>query len=228
MAEFAETVKPGKAVKVRSMFRVDVDSDARGARRMFEIERALGIQATYYFRLSTIDRALIAEMIGARHGSRLSFRRAFDLARRRGLRNATDGERYRSELRNEFREQLFPFRSAPACRREHRGPWRFPQPQAGRLQQRFLDRPMLDELGIVAEAYELWLVDRFRSRVADRPPPLWWRPMPPAEVLAQAGGAKSRGASAPMGARSVRQYLRRFRTGWAEAEYRLSLLRRSG
>ena len=42
--------------------RHDIDTDVGGARAFFEIEKALGIRASYYFRLSTIDRDLMREI----------------------------------------------------------------------------------------------------------------------------------------------------------------------
>lgn len=44
------------------MQRHDIDTDVGGARAFFEIEKALGIRASYYFRLSTIDRDLMREI----------------------------------------------------------------------------------------------------------------------------------------------------------------------
>lgn len=44
------------------VLRHDVDIDCQGARRMFEIEKKLGVTSTYYFRNSTQDIKLISEM----------------------------------------------------------------------------------------------------------------------------------------------------------------------
>jgi hypothetical protein len=47
----------------------------------------------------------------------------------------------------------------------------------------FVDRALLDELGLIAEVYEPWLVSRITARVADRAAPLWWYPFSPEEAL---------------------------------------------
>jgi len=44
------------------ILRHDVDIDVQGAERMFEIEKRLGVNATYYFRNTTKDYALIKKM----------------------------------------------------------------------------------------------------------------------------------------------------------------------
>lgn len=187
MAAFAETAKQGKPFESPiCVLRVDVDSDARGAGRMFEIERALGIHATYYFRLSTIDRALIARM--TEHGTEVGyhFEELSALARRHGVRNAEMAKAAREELRRHFRANFAAFRGrtgvAPKTIAAHGD---FLNRRLGLFNNAFLDRPMLDELGIVAEVYELWLGRHISLRVADRAAPLWWRPCSPAEALAQ-------------------------------------------
>lgn len=44
------------------LHRHDIDTDVGGARIFFEIEKSLGVRSTYYFRLSTVDAALIREI----------------------------------------------------------------------------------------------------------------------------------------------------------------------
>src|SRR5262245_600214 len=51
--------------------RHDIDTDVGGARAFFEIEKSLGIRATYYFRLNTIDRDLMREING--YGSEVGY-----------------------------------------------------------------------------------------------------------------------------------------------------------
>lgn len=55
----ANSIAPDAKVFVH---RHDIDTDVGGARAFFEIEKALGIRASYYFRLSTIDRDLMREI----------------------------------------------------------------------------------------------------------------------------------------------------------------------
>ena len=44
------------------IIRHDIDSDISIARKMFEIEKRLGVKSTYYFRLCTIDKKLIKDI----------------------------------------------------------------------------------------------------------------------------------------------------------------------
>ena len=230
MADFAAALRKGtRPAGHVALLRVDVDSDPWGARRMFEAERALGIRATYYFRLSTIDRALIAEMVG--HGTEVGyhFEEASTLARRRGLRSAAEVERYRSALREEFKANLLLFRKrAGVSPRTAAGHGDFLNRKLGLSNTFFVDRALLDQSGLVAEAYEAWLVKQISARIADRPPPQNWHPKPPHEVLERRPAVMSLVVHPRQWVRSpsanARADLERI---WAEAEYRVSVLRRS-
>jgi len=168
------------------ILRVDVDTDPCGAGKMFEIEQELGLRSSYYFRLSTIDRALIARM--ALHGSEAGyhFEELSTLARRRGLRRGFDIDQIRNELRRNFRDNVGRFREltggAPRTVAAHGD---FLNRRLGVMNNAFLDRQILDELGIVAEIYGSGQWQRGSVRVADRPGPVWWRPSPPQTLLEQ-------------------------------------------
>lgn len=53
------------------VLRHDIDTDPGTARRMFEIERSLGVRASYYFRLTTLDTRLMVEI--EKYGSEASY-----------------------------------------------------------------------------------------------------------------------------------------------------------
>lgn len=185
MADFACSVRAGNPPEAQAaLLRVDVDSDPRGAGRMFEVERELGIRSTYYFRLSTMDRRLAAAM--AQRGTEVGyhFEEASTLARRRGLRSAADVERCRDILREHFRENVMLFgKGAGVTPRTVAAHGDFLNRKLGISNNFFIDGALLEELSIVAEAYQKWLVSRISARIADRPPPQNWQPHPPQEVL---------------------------------------------
>lgn len=233
MADFARLVRGRNPLEGRlALLRIDVDSDPRGAARMFEVERELGIRSTYYFRLSTIDVALIGRM--TQHGTEVGyhFEEASNLARRRGIRSAAEVERCRDILREDFRENvtLFGKRAGvtPLTVAAHGD---FLNRKLGISNNFFIDDALLDELGIIAEAYQKWLVSRVVARIADRPPPQNWQPQPPEEVLKNTPAVL-------LLVMHPRQWVRNPRANacadidrvWAETEYRLKRLRagRSG
>jgi hypothetical protein len=185
LADFALAVQSGAPPQDKAaILRVDVDSDPRGARRMFEVERALDIRATYYFRLTTIDQPLIAAM--TQYGTEVGyhFEELSAMARRRGFRGLADVESARDELRQEFRNDFAQFqRQTGVCPRTIASHGDFLNRRLALRNNWFVDRALLNELGIIAEAYEPWLVSRISARAADRPAPMWWYPQSPEEAL---------------------------------------------
>ena len=185
LAEFAQAARSGAVPDGKvAILRVDVDSNSRGARRMFEVERALGIRATHYFRLATIDRALIAEMTKHETEVGYHFEELSALARRRAFRNLADVEPAREELRRAFRKNLERFRQeADVSPRTVAAHGDFLNRRLGLRNNWFVDRALLEEMGLLAEVYEPWLVSRVSARVSDRAAPLWWYPSSPEEAL---------------------------------------------
>lgn len=185
MAKFAETIQAGASFGGPvCILRIDVDTDPEGAARMFAVEREMGVHATYYFRLRTIDRALIARMI--RHGTEVGyhFEELSTLALRQGLRPGFNIDPLREELRQQFRLNVEGFRTASGVMpRTVAAHGDFLNRRLRLKNQQFVDHGFLDEFGIVAEAYEPWLVSRISERVADRPAPVWWHPGPPMSAL---------------------------------------------
>jgi len=229
LVEFANTIRAGNTTNAPTcLLRVDVDSDPRGAGRMFAVERELGIRSTYYFRLSTIDRALIAEMV--QHGTEIGyhFEEASTLARQRGYRSAADVEDAREELRAQFRANVAKFHErtgvTPRTVAAHGD---FLNRRLGVSNNCFVDRALLDELEISAEAYERWLVSHISARIADRPAPRHWHPYPPEVALASNPAVVSLIVHPRQWVRHSSSNARAdWERVWAEAEYGLNRWRR--
>jgi len=185
MAEFAELVKSGRPIEGPiCVLRVDVDSDPNGAGGMFEQECALNIRSTYYFRLSTIDQALIRKMVG--HGTEVGyhFEEIASFVRRRGLRRRQDVTVALPELREQFCRNFDRFsRETGVSPRTVAAHGDFLNRRLGVTNNEILDSVLMAELNIVAETYEPWLVSRISARVSDRPAPQWWHPCSPMEAL---------------------------------------------
>jgi peptidoglycan/xylan/chitin deacetylase (PgdA/CDA1 family) len=185
MADFARAVREKESFEGPiAILRVDVDSNPCGARRMFQLERALGIRATYYFRLATIERSVIEEM--AQHGTEIGyhFEELSTLARQRGFRGLPDVEPTRDELRQQFRHNFARFqRQTGISPRTIAAHGDFLNRRLGLRNNWFVDRPLMEEFRVIAEVYEPWLVSRITARVADRAAPAWWHPRSPEEAL---------------------------------------------
>jgi hypothetical protein len=166
------------------VLRVDIDSDAPGAARMFDIAAAEGVRGTYYFRLSTLDRSLAQHVRAQGSEAGYHFEELATFAKRHGLRNAEEVEAHVPAMRDEFRRNVMRFRDAAG---------EFPRTVAAHgdfLNRRFgirnsqiIDRPLMDEFAILAETSEPRLMGAVTARVSDRPAPRWWHPRSPIEAM---------------------------------------------
>jgi hypothetical protein len=183
--EFAQNVKAGRRHEAPlCVLRNDVDSDPGGASRMFEIDCAEGARATYYFRLATIDRALIDRILSRGGEVGYHFEELATFAKRSGLTSKAEIDAHLPEMRDEFRRNIVRFREAtgvsPRTIALHGD---FLNRRLAIRNNYILDRALMDEFGILAETYEPWLAAAVVARLADRPAPVWWHPRGPDETL---------------------------------------------
>jgi hypothetical protein len=181
MAEFAGALKANAPLAPPVfLLRCDVDSDPAGAARMFGTEQALGVRATYYFRLATVDRALIARM--ASYGTEVGyhFEEIATVAKQRGLGTKKQITPHLGEMRDAFRRNMAWFKAttgvSPRTIASHGD---FINRRLGIQNNLLLDQALMDEFGLVAETYEPWLMAAISTRVADRAAPQWWHPHDP-------------------------------------------------
>jgi hypothetical protein len=168
------------------VLRNDVDTDIFTARAMFETEKSLGVRSTYYFRLSTLDAALMKDMQD--HGMEVGyhFEEVATVVKRLGLRHPAEVKSNLDSIRAEFRQNIGVYKRAAGV---------FPKTVAShgdfanRLVQMtnslIIDSGVRDEFGILAEVYDEWLNKPVTLRLSDAVAPHWWSPMPLREALAK-------------------------------------------
>jgi hypothetical protein len=166
------------------VLRNDVDTDVSTARLMFQTERELGITATYYFRLSTIDVDLMRDMRD--HGTEVGyhFEEVATVAKRLGLRNSAEVESELENIRMEFRRNIETYRSMagvlPKTVASHGD---FCNRVLNVTNSCIIDNCIREEFGILAEVYDEWLNAPVTLRLSDKDAPDWWSPMPFREAL---------------------------------------------
>ena len=182
--EFAEIDRSAAFDQPVCLLRNDVDSNKTGVAQMFGCDRDEGVRATYFFRLSTIDRKLMDRIENHVGVVGYHFEEIASVAKRLGLNSRAQVDAHMEEIRDEFRRNIAQFHERtgriPLAVASHGD---FVNRRIGVSNSDLLTPALMEELGIVADAYG----DRFHraldARFSDFPPPQWWKPFDPVQVL---------------------------------------------
>jgi hypothetical protein len=178
----SRALDPGRRYLV---LRHDVDTDPRTAAAMWAIDRELGVASSYYFRLSTLDLALMADIASGGGEVSYHYEELATIIKRRRLRSRADAEASIPEARSCFAENLERLRAETGL------PMRVVASH-GDFVNRRLGIPnwvVLDDAGfrrevdVDLEAYDRILLDRLPAQHSDVPHPQYWVPGDPAEPV---------------------------------------------
>lgn len=165
--------------------RHDIDSDLRTARKMFDIETRYGVQASYYFRLSTLDFGLMREIEAAGSEASYHYEEVADFAKRHHLRDPAAVRSRFPEIAELFaanftriEQQLGSKMSTVASHGD------FANRRLAIINHELLrDQALRQRLGIACETYDSALLKRFDLYLSDRPYPQYFHPMSPFAAL---------------------------------------------
>jgi hypothetical protein len=181
-AEGAATAQPGAEDRVL-LLRHDVDTDVGRARRMFELERRLGLVGSWFFRRSTWDVPFMHELAAAGCDVGYHYEELADVIKERGVDTAAGAR----ELLPAARER---FRAAVARLRASSGLPLDVFAAHGDFANRVVDvsnTEVLDdaalraELGVRLEAYDV--EEHVAARSSDGVRPRGWRPEDPMAAM---------------------------------------------
>lgn len=167
------------------ILRHDVDTDPETARAMWKVERELQIRSTYYFRLSTLDVALIKELHEQGVEVGYHYEELATFAKLHGLRTRDEVMRAMGEIRNLFRENLRKVREKTSLPMENVA-------SHGDFVNRKLqcsnwillnDMDFRKEEGIKLEAYDEAFMRHVVSRHSDDAFPRLWKPESPQSAI---------------------------------------------
>jgi hypothetical protein len=152
--------------------RHDVDTDCTTARMLFYLEKKFGVKATYYFRLSTLDVRLMAEI--REYGSEVGYHyeELATYAKRFGLRSKDEVLKHIDPIRAEFErnfkdlEKRLGFKLNTVASHGD-----FANRKLGLLNTLILeDKALRERLSIECEAYDDILMSFFDVYLSDGPP----------------------------------------------------------
>ena len=165
--------------------RHDIDSDLRTAAKMFAIEARHGITASYYFRLSTLDFGLMREIEA--HGSEASyhFEEVAAFAKRHHIKDARVLRSRFPLIRAQFRRNLQAIERAL----ERKLTTVASHGDFANRRLKVINHEILDDAafrtrcGIACETYDDALLRQFDLYISDRPHPVYFHPMAPADAF---------------------------------------------
>jgi hypothetical protein len=158
------------------ILRHDIDTDAATARRMWEIEHSLGIAASFFFRLSTLDVPLMRAIDGAGGHASYHYEELATFAKRHHLKARQEVDDRIGEIREEFRRNLESLRGRTGLALDivaSHGD--FVNRRLG-VPNWFLltDPDFRRETGIELETYDDAIMDSVTSRHSDTLYPRYW------------------------------------------------------
>jgi hypothetical protein len=156
--------------------RHDIDTGIRTARKMWEIDKALGICSSYYFRLSTIDVELMREIDRSGGEASYHYEEIATEAKRQGLRRAEEIRGVMPAIQDVFRQNL------ECLRRETGAPMTIVASHGDWLNRRLgianwallEDREFRRRVGVELEVYDDVFRRHLKSRHSDSSYPRFW------------------------------------------------------
>lgn len=163
------------------VLRHDIDTDISTARSMWQIEKALGIKSSYFFRICTVDVDLMREIEGYGGSAGYHFEELATVAKLKGLKQPEEIMRTLPCMRDLFESNLTKLRIRTGL------PLRFVASHGDFVNRRIgifnwviLDDPPLRErLDIELEAYDEAYMHLVQSRHSDCEYPKFWKPGDP-------------------------------------------------
>lgn len=181
---------PGRDTR-RLILRHDVDTDPRTGRAMFEIETALGITSSWFFRLKTVDPDLMASIAAGGGEASYHYEELATIAKRRRLRTRDEAVGALPEARELFALNLGRLRAAtglPMTVVASHGD--FINRRLGIANWEILsDRSFRASTGIEIEAYDAVLTESVAARYSDTLHPAYWVPDDPATSIKRGSSA---------------------------------------
>ena len=173
----------GKPIGKTVLLRHDVDTDRQIVARFLEIEKRLGVQSTYYFRLSTLDIPLMQQIHAMGSEASYHYEEIAEVAKRRGIGRIDAIKPFLAEIGDLFCARVEDIRKrAGVPVRTVASHGDFANRLLGLANTALLDEAVRARAKIEVEAYDMELMQGV-FRISDAPFPTFWHPAPPTEGI---------------------------------------------
>ena len=169
------------------ILRHDIDTDPHTAAAMWEIERRLGIESSYYFRLNTADLRLMGAISDGGGQASYHYEEVATIVKERRLRRAADVLDSLPEARDRFRENLGRLRTATGlAMRVVASHGDFVNRAVGVANRAILEDPdFRQSVGVDLEVYDEVFIRHITTRYSDTHHPRYWVSGDPEEGIAR-------------------------------------------
>jgi len=184
--DFFDRARAGQLAGSRFIVhRHDIDTDLRTTRKLFEIEKKHGIRSSYYFRLSTLDFGLMREIESYGGEASYHYEEVAAFAKKHKLKDPDLVRQRLPEIRKVFRDNFTWFEGQLGRKiRTVASHGDFANRRLKLNNAEILADPALrHECGIECEAYDAALLGHIELYIADRPPPQYYCPASPFDIL---------------------------------------------
>jgi hypothetical protein len=150
------------------MIRQDIDSDPIYCREWLRIEKKHQIHTSYYFRLCTVHIPIMKEVLA--HGSDCGYHyeELASYAKRNKIKSAEEIQKHFDEIRKEFKHNLSVLETQLGSKIQYiASHGDFANRKLKMPNHSFINREVLDENGLVFEAYDAEFVDNYSINIMD-------------------------------------------------------------
>jgi hypothetical protein len=163
------------------ILRHDIDTDIETAKEIWKIEQRLGVEASYYFRLSTLDVSFMQSIHQSGSEASYHYEELASYCKQYKLKDPVDVNIHMDDIRKQFKENYLSLKDLtglPLKTVASHGD--FVNRKLGMTNVEILKNNRLrEELGIVCEVYDPSLMKNVTKRYSDTLAPDYWKPYHP-------------------------------------------------
>ncbi|MET3287792.1 UNVERIFIED_CONTAM: hypothetical protein ABID98_000362 [Brevibacillus sp. OAP136] len=189
VASFWEVIKSGGPVSGKRylILRHDVDTDIATAREMWTIEQRLGVRASFYFRLSTIDIPLMRQIHEEGGEASYHYEEIATIGKEKALSTEQQIVRELPLMRHSFAQTLFRLRKLtglPMHTVASHGDF-FNRKLGIANHELLAESKLRKETAVELETYDDAMMKYVTSRHSDTLAPAFWKPNDPFEAISR-------------------------------------------
>lgn len=183
--DFYKLMKSGNPTNKKIFIhRHDIDTDPAGSRKYFEIEKSMGIKASYYFRLSTLDIKLMKEINN--YGSEVSYHyeELATYCKQNKIKSSVEVNEHLEKIKIQFANNFKLLENKTGIKfRTVASHGDFVNRKLKLSNNYFLDTDLREQLNIEAETYDPVFLNNYSATISDKEAPVYFSPMSPFDAL---------------------------------------------